>query len=171
MPEPLSERSFQKGLRAVRHGEFLEALVYFEASMQLAQRAGAQPSSPIKYLSYYGLCLAMTSYRVEEGREICENAVRAEFYNPDLYLNLGKVYLKAGDRGLAFETLVRGLQLNPRHPDLVKEVRRLGVRRRPIVGFLSRSHPLNRMLGRLQADAARVGNAAGRSARRSHGAD
>ncbi len=142
-----SEKSFEKGLEAVERREFVEALVYFEASMQLVQRTSAAP--PMKYLSYYGLCLAMANGRLSEAMEICEQAVEAEFYNPDLYLNLGKVYLKAGDRSRAFGTLVRGFQLNPRHPGLVRAIRRLGLRRRPTVRFLARNHLVNRLLGRL----------------------
>jgi len=142
-----SEKSFEKGLDAVERREFVEALVYFEASMELAQRGATTP--PMKHLSYYGLCLAMAHGRVSEAIEICEGAVEAEFYNPDLYLNLGKVYLKSGDRSRAFLTLVRGLQLNPRHSGLVRLIRRLGVRRRPALRFLGRNHPVNLVLGRL----------------------
>lgn len=148
MPERLSENSFRKGLRAATRGDFLLALAYFEASMQLVRRDGLA-AAPMKYLSYYGLCLAMASDRLHEAREICEGALEAEFYNPDLYLNLGKVYIRTGDRGRAFGTLVRGLRLSPRHPGLIREIRRLGLRRRPVVRFLHRSHPLNRFLGRV----------------------
>ena len=151
MPEPMSESSFCKGLQAVSSGEFLEGLAYFEAAMRLRQRGGATVPPPMKYLSYYGLCLAMAGRRLREAREICENAVEVEFYNPDLYLNLGKVYIKGGDRAKAFGTLVRGLKLNPRHLGLIREIRSLGVRRRPVVRFLPRRHPLNRLLGRLLA--------------------
>jgi tetratricopeptide (TPR) repeat protein len=148
MSERLSENSFRKGLEAVGKRDFLEALAYFEASMQLVRREGGAPP-PMKYLSYYGLCLAMSGNRLRQALELCEGAVEAEFYNPDLYLNLGRVYLRTGDRGRAFEALVRGLQLNPRHTGLIRQIRRLGVRRAPILRFLSRSHPVNRILGRL----------------------
>lgn len=155
MTDLSSENTFNKGLRAVAHGRFLEALALFEASMELRRRQGGdQP--PVKYLSYYGLCLAMASDRVGEAREICESAVEAEFYNPDLYLNLGRVCLRARDRAAAFGALIRGLQLNPRHAGILKEIRRLGIRRRPVLRFLDRSHPLNRVLGRLRETVARA---------------
>ena len=150
MPEPASENSFLKGLDLVRRGEYLEARAYFEASMQLVKRTGIDPP-PMKYLSYYGLCLAFSSDRLEEARAICEGAVAAEVGNPDLHLNLGQVYLKIGDRAAAFATLQRGLVIDPRHDGLARQVQRLGVRRRPVVRFLSRRHPMNRLLGRLSA--------------------
>src|SRR5947199_1620012 len=127
MSELSSENSFNKGLQAVLRGQYLEALAYFEASMELVQRAG-NGQAPVKYLSYYGLCLAMASARLREAREICERAVEAEFYNPDLYLNLGKVYLKGRDRARAFGALIRGLQLNPRHAGIIREISHLGIR-------------------------------------------
>jgi tetratricopeptide (TPR) repeat protein len=151
MTERTSENAFNKGLSAVGRRDYLEALAYFEASMQLGKVSGTPP--PMKYLSYYGLCLAMTSQRINEARRICEQAIEVEFYNPDLYLNLGRVYLKEGERGQAFGAFVRGLQLNPRHAALVRELRRLGIRRRPVLGFLRRNNPLNRMLGLLRASA------------------
>src|SRR2546426_3886883 len=102
-----SENSFRRGLRAVDRGAHLEALAYFEAAVQLARRLGAE-AVPMKYLSYYGWCLAVCSDRLDEARGFCEAAVRSEFYNPDAYWNLGRVYLKTGDRSLAFDTVVRG---------------------------------------------------------------
>ncbi|HEU4401975.1 MAG TPA: hypothetical protein VFT43_07700, partial [Candidatus Polarisedimenticolia bacterium] len=95
--------------------------------------------------------------RLREAQEICEGAVRAEFYNPELYLNLGRVYLKGGDRARAFGAFVRGLQLSPRHPALIQSIRRLGIRRRPVLRFLGRRHPFNRVLGRMRATARQVG--------------
>ena len=62
-----SENSFRRGLRAVDQGAHLEALAYFEAAVQLAHRLGAE-AVPMKYLSYYGWCLAVCSDRLDEAR-------------------------------------------------------------------------------------------------------
>jgi tetratricopeptide (TPR) repeat protein len=155
MDASTSENSFRRGLHAVDRGAHLEALAYFEAAVQLARRLGAE-AVPMKYLSYYGWCLAVCSDRLDEAREFCEAAVRSEFYNPDAYWNLGRVYLKTGDRSLAFDAFVRGLQLNPRHAGLVGELRRLGIRRRPVIRLFERGHPVNRILGRLRRSLARA---------------
>jgi len=149
MDSTVSENSYRRGLEAVHRRAFLEALAYFEAAVRLARRQGSD-AVPMKYLSYYGLCLAVCSKRFDEARTICETAVRGEFYNPDLYWNLGRVHLRAGDRQRAFAAFVQGLRLNSRHAGLVGEIRRLGIRKRPMVRFFQRSHPLNRILGRLR---------------------
>ena len=60
-----------------------------------------------------------------------------------------------------FGSFLRGLRLNPRHAGLIGEIRRLGLRRKPVVQFFSRSHPVNRILGRLRGRLARP--ASGRS--------
>lgn len=146
MGRSASQNAFRKGLDAAARGDFLEALAYFEASVHLARRHG-DSAVPMKYLSYYGWCLAMSSNRLDEALSVCEAAARAEFYDPELRLNLGRVYLRAGDRGLAFGTFVSGLRLSPDHRELRREIRRLGLRRLPVVQFLSRSHPVNRILG------------------------
>jgi len=148
MDGDVSENSFRRGLEAIRRRAFREALAYFESAVRLARQSG-EPV-PMKYLSFYGLCLAVCSDRFEEASTICETAVRGEFYNPDLYWNLGRVYLRAGDRHQAYGSFLRGLRLNPRHKGLIGEIRRLGMRRKPIVRFFPRSHPLNRILGRLR---------------------
>jgi tetratricopeptide (TPR) repeat protein len=149
MPERPSENAFRKGLEAVARGEFLEALALFEACMALEPRADSP--LPVAAMSYYGLCLAMASDRLQEARDICEAAVEASPDRADLYLNLGRVCLRQGDRAHAFRTYVRGLRLNPRHAALVDAVRRLGFRRRPVLGFLPRRHPVNRLLGSMRA--------------------
>ena len=57
------------------------------------------------------------------------------------------VYTAAGNRKKALEMVQTGLKLLPEHESL-REVRRtLGVRSRPAVPFLDRSHPINVTLG------------------------
>src|SRR3989442_7484870 len=100
-----SENSFRRGLRAVDRGAHLEALAYFEAAVQLARRLGAE-AVPMKYLSYYGWCLAVCSDRLDEARGFCEAAVRSEFYNPHADWEPGRVLLQTRDRSLALGTFL-----------------------------------------------------------------
>jgi len=149
MPARRSEAAYKKGLEAVARGEFLEALALFEACIDIESHSGS--GLPIAAMSYYGLCLSLVSDRLAEARDICEAAVEAAPGDPDLYLNLGRVCQRQDDRAHAFRTYIRGLRLDPRHPALVEAVRRLGFRRRPVLGFLPRHHPVNRVLGSIRA--------------------
>ena len=60
MGRSASQSAFRKGQDAAARGNFLEALAYFEASVHLARRH-EESAVPVKYLSYYGWCLAMSS--------------------------------------------------------------------------------------------------------------
>src|SRR2546428_9307685 len=73
MDTAVSENSFRRGLEAVQRRAFLEALAYFEAALKLAKRQGSE-AVPMKYLSYYGFCVAGGSRRLGEGRRVFEGA-------------------------------------------------------------------------------------------------
>jgi tetratricopeptide (TPR) repeat protein len=147
--ENAAERTFRKGRAELQAGDVITALAHFEAAIRIEQGRGARPAG--RYLSYFGVCLAQATGRVEEARNACERAVLAEFYNPDLLLNLGKVCLQAGDRRAAYAAFRAGLKLQGDHRGLRQAVQAMGIRRRPRVGFLRRSHPINRVLGRFSA--------------------
>ncbi|MCZ6570820.1 MAG: tetratricopeptide repeat protein, partial [Deltaproteobacteria bacterium] len=83
--------------------------------------------------------------------EIARGAIRQEFYNPELYLNLARIYLVFDFKAEAVRFLKRGLMVDPDSATLQGSLAELGVRRRPPLRFLPRTHPANRLLGRLQA--------------------
>ena len=149
MSENAAERTFRKGKAALQSGDLIAALAHFEAAIRIEQRRGIRPAG--RYLSYYGACFALTTGRLEEARDACERGVEAEFYNADLQLNLGRVCLQAGDRAAAYRAFRAGLRLQGDHRGLRGALQAMGIRRRPRLAFLRRSHPFNRVLGRLSA--------------------
>jgi tetratricopeptide (TPR) repeat protein len=94
-----------------------------------------------------GLCLAYVERDFEQARTLCESAAKQEFFNPDLYWNLARVYLLFGRRAEALRYLRRGLMIDPGHTRIHDELERLGRRGRPMLPFLPRRPPLNRALG------------------------
>jgi len=100
--------------------------------------------------SYLGYGVALSRRQIAEGRRLCRHAVKVEFYQPETYLNLARTELLAGDRRAASDALERGLALDPDDRELVALGRKMGRRRPPVLGFLSRDNPLNRLLGRLR---------------------
>ncbi len=157
MKRSASERSFARGLRSLERGNRVEALAYFEATLKLQENT---PSTALraKYVSYYGYCLAAALGRTREGLELCARAASSDLYSPEIYLNLARVHLMVDDKRNAWRALVRGLSLDPGHREVRGEMRRMGLRRRPVLTFLDRAHPLNRAVGRI---AGRVGTGAG----------
>ena len=74
-----------------------------------------------------------------------------EFYNPDLYLNLARIYLTFDMKSDAIRFLRRGLMVEPDNDQIQTRLVELGVRRRPLFRFLPRSHVFNRIFGRVQS--------------------
>jgi len=117
----------------------------------LLQDCGADPARDPRIRAFLAASRSLINGRVREGVVACVEAIRGAFYIPDLYCALGVLLLRTGDRAKAFAAFQRGLRLDPRHPILRTRVREMGQRRRPVVGFLGRSHPANRVLGMLRA--------------------
>lgn len=125
-------------LRKERAGEALGRL----------EQAHALDPGCARVRSHYGLCLALAERRFEKAVELCRSAVKQEFFNPELYLNLARVHLLFGFKAEALRYLRRGKMIDPGNPEILGELRRLGRRRSQVLGFLPRGHLLNRLLGR-----------------------
>ena len=98
-------------------------------------------------LSYFGLCLALVQRKFKPAADLCKRAIDLEFYNGDHYANLARVYRAAGQRKKAIDTAEAGLKLAPEHDGLLQVRKELGLRARPAVPFLDRSHPINVTIG------------------------
>ena len=143
-----AEESYTRGIEALSHGRGREALAMFEASIEIEKRSGGrQPQA--RYLSFYGMCLAFEKKQLNEGIRFCRQALKSEFFNPDLSWNLGRLLLRAGRRKEAHDVLLKGYALQPGHGGILEELAQMGMRRRPVLGFLSRDNPVNVLLGRM----------------------
>jgi len=144
-----AEESFERGKAALEQGHERVAMAFFEAAIELEKRAGV-PKPQARYLSCYGLCLAIVGDRKHEAAKFCREAVELEGYNPDLHWNLGRVLLAADRRRDAHNVLMRGLRLQPDHAGIIQQLRRMGIRRRPPLPILDRGNPVNVFLGRMR---------------------
>ena len=88
--------------------------------------------------------------------ELARAAVRQEFYNPDLYQNLARIYLAFDFKADAIRFLRRALMVDPENAAVQRRLAELGIRRRPPIRFLPREHALNRLLGRSASAHART---------------
>jgi tetratricopeptide (TPR) repeat protein len=144
-----AEASFARGLEAFRaKGREREALALFEATVTLDSRANGS-SGAARYRSYYGLCLGLHGSKLRQGLALCRKAAEEEFYNPEIWRNLGWLEMEAGNRPEAHAAFLRGLRLAPGDAELKQLLTTLGMRRPPMLRFLRRSNPLNVFLGRL----------------------
>ena len=137
------EESLAKGHDLLRSGLQQAALEQFANAYE------RDPADP-RFRSYYGWAVALIERRIDRGLSLCRSALRDDYDNPEAYCNLAKVLLAFGRKSEALRYLRRGLMVAPTHPLLIREWRNLGVRKRPILPFLSRQHLLNRFLGRVR---------------------
>lgn len=113
------------------------------------------PEHP-QLLSCYGWCVALLG-EIDRGIGLCERAVRQHPEDTMLRLNLGRTLRLAGENKAAHRAFLRAWQQNKRDPAPAAELARMGIRRPPPLGFLSRGHWCNRMLGRLRSRLLRRG--------------
>ena len=141
------QTTLEQAVQAAREEDFLRALTLF------LDVYGTDDAPPIRTpkdaggLSYFGLTLALMQKQFKPAIDLCRRAIELEFYNGDHYANLGRVYVAAGNRKKALETIEQGLKLVPEHEYLTRVRASLGVRSRPAVPFLDRANPINVSLG------------------------
>ena len=127
------------------------------ALILLDEALNHHPDNPF-LLSYRGYLEATVNKRFREGIAECAKAIvmlqkaipfGEEFFYPLLYLNLGMACLSAGKKKEAVEAFQKGLEIDSEHGELLKMMKRLGTRKPPPLPFFSRSHSLNKYLGKL----------------------
>jgi tetratricopeptide (TPR) repeat protein len=154
-----AEEHFREGHSELERGRIDAALEHFRAAHRL------DPTSP-RYRSYFGLCLGLGERRFDRALELCRSAAKEEFFNPALYHNLARLHLAFGFKSEGIRFLRRGLMIDPQNGSILGEMRALGIRRKPVLGFLRRGHVFNRWFGRLRS---RGGAAPGAGVLEAHG--
>src|SRR5436190_14503109 len=136
-----------RAIEAAARGGFGDAIRLLEEE---ALACGGAENLPARALTTYAVALVETNRkRIQVAVELCRHALSREFVDPDLFADLGHVYVVAGMRRRALEAVNRGLAIDPQHARLITLRKEMGLRRRPVLGFLERGHPLNVFLGRL----------------------
>ena len=136
-----------EAIAATREEDYLRALTLF---IDVYGNEDSPPLNTAKSatgLSFFGLCLGLVQRKFKIAVDLCRRAVDLEFYNGEHYANLARVYIAAGQRRKALEAIEAGLKVAPDHEAIMKVRGLLGVRARPAVPFLDRSHPINVTLG------------------------
>jgi hypothetical protein len=145
----LAEWTDEELLRKGREALHLER---YELARELlgehCDRLGRQArSAPAGILASYALALGHTR-GLKEGIALCQKALTSDRRNPHVSWSLVQLYLLAGTRKKAVETLEAGLKLSPGHSGLLRIRQELGVRRPPPIRFLPRDNPVNVFLAK-----------------------
>ncbi len=148
-PISSSEVAWRNGLHSLERRCYKESIGLFQQAIDLERQEGTK-NPRMKFVSYLGLALTLSQGRSDEGLKLCEQAVKREFFDPDLYCNLGMVYIRHRMKSPAFEAFQKGLSLKPGHRRILEELEKYDHRSEPVFRSLSRDHPLNRLAGRLR---------------------
>jgi tetratricopeptide (TPR) repeat protein len=144
-------RRLTEAIEAVHDEDYLLGLTLFIDLYGGPDAPTAMNVKAARGLSYFGRCVALVQKKYKAAIDLCKRALELEFYNAEHYINLMKVYVAAGNRKKALETIESGLKLHPEDETLLQARRSLGMRARPAVPFLGRSNPINVSLGRARA--------------------
>ncbi len=118
-----------------------------EGAMQYLRPAFDDNPAHAQLRSLYGLAMGLARRRYHEALDLCQSAVKQEFFNPDLYVNVARLNLAYGFKAEALRYLRRARMIDPANPAIHGLFDQLGARSEPVLRFLPRRHLLNRWLG------------------------
>lgn len=139
-----SRTLYDLALEKIKRSNFKEALGHLTQALRIA------PTNPY-YRSYFGYCLAQVEGDFERAVQFCRQASDSRPLDPDLHVNLGRVYRLSGDNASAYKAFTQAWHLGKGSPAAAAELARMGVRRPPVTSLFSRSHWVNKWLGILRA--------------------
>ena len=134
---------FRQGIAHLAAGEHEEALDAFARADIRTSRDDVYKN---KYQSFHGFLLLQSGH--SKGIELCRSAAAQECFDGDVFYNLARAELEMGHRREAIRAIRRGLDIDAKHPDMIRLRQRLGVRRSLMFAFLGRDNPINRIIGK-----------------------
>jgi tetratricopeptide (TPR) repeat protein len=143
MPDNAGLDEFKQGIELLRKGHSARAVECFRHATELKQQ------NPF-YISFLGVAMARAQGQWAAAVELCKKAVSLKRTDAQLYLNLAEVYVSAGRRDIAVETLDAASRYCAADARIGRMRGRLGRRSSPVLPFIDRGNPLNRSLGKLR---------------------
>jgi uncharacterized protein HemY len=134
------DSTIKKGIESAERG-------YIHSAQMLLNQAAEHRNTPELH-TYLAFCLAKGEGRVSAAAKVCRESIKREPGNSLHFLILGRILLLAGEKNKAVKSFRQGLKTSP-NPRIIAELKKLGLRKPAVLRTLQRSHPLNRMLGRV----------------------
>lgn len=135
----------------LRRGRALVAEGDPEAAMKLLRPVFEDDPASAQLRSCYGLALGLARRRYHEALDLCQSAVKQEFFNSELYVNVARLNLAYGFKSEALRFLRRARMIDPANREIQSLFDQLGMRGKPVFQFLTRRHPVNRWLGSMRS--------------------
>lgn len=135
-----AEELFAKAMDSLKSGNSVEAVDLMEQAVGLERK-------PI-FCSNLAVCLAKEKNDFKRAISLCKEAIKSDPKNSIHFLHLGKVHVLANQKKEAIRIFCMGLR-HSENRDIITELNKIGRRRRPVIPFLDRSNPVNKMLGKI----------------------
>lgn len=129
-----------KGIEAAEKG-------YVHSAQVFLSQAAEHCNTPELH-TYLAFCLARGEGRMHSAAKICRESIKREPHNSLHFLILGRILLLAEEKDKAIGTFRQGLKTSP-NPKIITELKKLGLRKPIVFKNLRRTHPLNRVFGRV----------------------
>ena len=138
-----ARQEYDLGLAFYRRKKWKSAARHFGLAARKSAKGDVYRHLYMSYQGFTMLCAGDVS-----GLNLCRHAAGMETVEADVFLNLALAELQLQHRKRACRALAVGLRIDPRHKGLLKLRSKIGMRRRPVIRFLKRDHPLNKWLGK-----------------------
>lgn len=140
-----AEDAFSEAVKLYDNHEYGTSIPYFLHSIRKTPKKNALLN---EYIAFYGLCLMHLGNR-DEGLNKCLVAAETELNNAEVFYILARAAVLASRRKIALKAISQGLAIDSGHARLREVRNELGVRRNPMLAFLSRNNFINIFLGKL----------------------
>lgn len=123
----------------------------FEGAMEIFKNGDIVADLP-EAISFYAISISSLYFNHKKALALCINALKRDSKNSVIYCNLGKIFLKIGEKDRAHKAFTRGLKLsNNMDKECFREIKAMGVRRPPLFSALSRNNFVNRAFGKFSS--------------------
>lgn len=134
---------YKKGQEALKAGDYKGSVRDFETVLKDMEDSHDQYNNVVSYL---GLSQVLTSNR--NGLLLCRDAASSENHDASVFLNLACAEWYSMNRKRAIDAIRLGCKVDSDDSRLKRALELLDKRKKSVVGFLPRAHPINRTLGR-----------------------
>lgn len=129
-----------RGLALLKRGYAVDAVFCFE---EIVDKFGRNAAA----LSWLGVSLARARGDLKTAEKLCIEAIKRGVFRGEYYRNLAVVYFVWQKKSKAVLVIKKGLRIDRNNRQLINELKRIGMRKRRSIPFLSRSNPLNKYYG------------------------
>ncbi|MEW6687389.1 MAG: DnaJ domain-containing protein [Candidatus Edwardsbacteria bacterium] len=113
-----AEMAYHRGMQSLSTGEYHKAVEFFRAAVNFNPHKA-------EYKAKFGLALAHLKKDITEAEKHIKEAQEKEIFNPEHYVDLGRVYRLFKMEDKASEQFREALRWNPKHKRAMEELRSL----------------------------------------------